>query len=150
MEDLHLCLFSPPPSLCLSACVKQCLLCILASHSRQMERWLLFRSWQGCFSGCHPTVCSFTPFSLCLAWERVVRLCRIRGHHFYDGVSDPLVLDLGPVRPRLPSLDSAFLLRTLPLFCILSPLFPLRVTTGGREAASYPIGIAFGPGALFS
>lgn len=53
MEDLHLCLFSPPPSLCLSACVKQCLLCILASHSRQMERWLLFRSWQGCFPGCH-------------------------------------------------------------------------------------------------
>lgn len=38
------------------------------------------------------------------------------------GLSDPLVLDLGSVRPRLPSLDSAFLLRRLPLFFVFSPL----------------------------
>lgn len=123
MGDLHLCLFSPPPSLCLSACVKQCLLCILASHSRQMERWLLFRSWQGCFSGCHPTVCSFTPFSLCLAWEKVVRLCHIRGHHFYDGTFRPFSRRLGISSPQasltgqcFPFKDVAPFLYSLPFF----------------------------------
>lgn len=57
---------------------------------------------------------------------------------FQDRLSNPLVTNLGSGRPMLPSLDSAFLLRRLPLFCILSP-FSQRATTGGREAASYQI-----------
>lgn len=54
--------------------------------------------------------------------------------------SCPLDSDLGSfslqafmLRGDISSLDSAFLLRRLPLFCILSSL-PLQVTTGGRES----------------
>lgn len=68
-------------------------------------------------------VCSFTPFSLCVAWEKVVRLCHIRGHHFYDGTFRPFSLRLGISSPQasltgqgFPFKDVAPFLYSLPSF----------------------------------
>lgn len=71
--------------------------------------------------------------------------------------ASPVLPDLGSVSLQafllcreISSLDSAFLLRRLPLFCVLLSL-PLAVTTGGRESQLLcGRGMALGAGSLFS
>lgn len=151
MEDLHLSLLSPPPfSLPLWLCQAVSTLHFSKSFPTN-GKGIVVHSWQGCFSGWYPTVCSFYPLFLYVWLGRKWWGCALSENIIsMIGLSDPLVLDLGSVRPRLPSLDSAFLLRRVPLFCILSPLFLSESPPEGERQQAIHGGIAFGAGALFS
>lgn len=139
---------SLPPSLSLFLAVfgyaRQYLICILASHSWQMERWIFFHGspWQW--------VLFFLLAPFCVFLYPLSFIFRVRGNDeavIYQWeiicaieCSCPLVSDLGSFSLQafmfcreISSLDGAFLLRRLPFFCILSSL-PLEVTTGGRES----------------
>lgn len=153
---------SLPPSLCLSLLVPSNI-CILASHSWQTERWILFPDfpWRCSFSFWPPSVWSFYPFFFIhgLRGNDAAVINQLESFALLPcRTSYPFGLRLrmhftpGFMLCReISSLDSAFLLRRLPPFFVCSRLSSsLSHHRRARESAGYlDRGMILGAGALF-